>query len=162
MSRAGEVQTSKIIRWFNFNAVGAIGIFVQLGVLSILTSGMHVNYLAATALSVQAAILHNFFWHERFTWRDRTRSNGRSILTRLLKFDLTTGVFSIAGNLALMRLFVGALGLNYFIANLLTIATCSIVNFLVSDRIVFRAGDGGLLIATTLASDRRIENPGHS
>ena len=138
MSRMGEVQGGPMLRWFKFNAVGAIGIFVQLGVLSILMSGMQVNYLAATALSVEAAILHNFVWHERFTWRDRTRVDDGWMLTRLLKFNLTTGVFSIVGNLALMRLFVGALGLNYFIANLLTIATCSIVNFVVSDRFVFR------------------------
>jgi dolichol-phosphate mannosyltransferase len=162
VSRAGEVQTSKIIRWFNFNAVGAIGIFVQLGVLSILTSGMHVNYLAATALSVEFAVLHNFFWHERFTWRDRTRSNGCRILTRLLKFSLTTGVFSIAGNLALMRLFVGALGINYFIANLLTIATCSVVNFMVSDQIVFRRGDDQSLIVAAVSSDQQIGNRGLS
>jgi putative flippase GtrA len=162
VSRAGQGQTSKIIRWFNFNAVGAIGIFVQLGVLSILTSGMHVNYLAATALSVELAVLHNFFWHERFTWRDRTRSNGREILTRLLKFNLTTGVFSIAGNLALMRLFVGALGLNYLTANLLTIATCSVVNFMVSDQIVFRRGDDQSLIIASVGSDQQIGNRGLS
>jgi putative flippase GtrA len=41
----------------------------------------------------------------------------------------------------LMRLFVGALGLKYFLANLLTIVTCSIVNFVVSDRIVFRGAN---------------------
>jgi putative flippase GtrA len=65
----------------------------------------------------------------------------RRRLARLLKFNFTTGVFSVAGNLALMRLFVGALGFNYFIANLLTIATCSIVNFVVSDRIVYRGAN---------------------
>ena len=138
MSRVGQVQTSKIIRWFNFNAVGAIGIVVQLGVLSILTSGMHVNYLAATALSVQAAILHNFFWHEKFTWKDRVNGGVERSFARLLRFNLTAGLLSIGGNLVLMRLFVGMLDLNYFVANLLTIAVCSLANFLVSDQVVFR------------------------
>jgi putative flippase GtrA len=36
-----------------------------------------------------------------------------------------------------MRVLVGQAHLNYFMANILTIATCSIVNFLVSDRFVF-------------------------
>jgi putative flippase GtrA len=32
---------------------------------------------------------------------------------------------------------VGAAGTNYFLANIVTIVTCSIVNFVVSDRFVF-------------------------
>jgi len=46
-------------------------------------------------------------------------------------------LFSAAGNLVLMRVFVGGIGMNYVVANLVTIATCSVVNFLVSDRVVF-------------------------
>jgi putative flippase GtrA len=37
-----------------------------------------------------------------------------------------------------MKVLVGSARLNYFVANILTIATCSIVNFLVSDRFVFK------------------------
>jgi putative flippase GtrA len=49
------------IRWVKFNAVGGIGILVQLGTLTLLRSGLGVNYLLATALAVEAAVLHNFF-----------------------------------------------------------------------------------------------------
>ena len=28
----------------------------------------------ATALAVEAALLHNFVWHQQVTWRDRTRA----------------------------------------------------------------------------------------
>jgi putative flippase GtrA len=80
------------------------------------------------------AVIHNYAWHERFTWRDRETE---SSLLRFAKFNLTTGVFSIGGNLLLMRVLVGALEMNYVIANLVTIATCSVVNFVVSDRVVF-------------------------
>jgi putative flippase GtrA len=128
-----------MLHWFKFNAVGALGILVQLGTLSFLAAEMHVNYLPATAVSVEAAILHNFLWHERFTWKDRTQIDSRGSLARLLKFNLTTGVISIAGNVLLMRVFAGGIGLHYFVANLLTIASCSITNFFISDRIVFRS-----------------------
>jgi len=128
-----------MLHCFKFNAVGAIGILVQLGTLSFLAAGMHFNYLAATAVSVEAAILHNFLWHERFTWKDRAQIDSYGSLARLLKFNLTTGVISMAGNVLLMRVFVGWIGLHYFIANLLTIASCYITNFFVSDRIVFRS-----------------------
>ena len=122
------------VRWMKFNAVGAGGIVVQLLALAVLKSGLQLDYLFATALAVEAAILHNYLWHERFTWRDRTCASSWS---RLAKFNLTTGLFSILGNVVLMRVLVGGAQLNYFVANILTIATCSIVNFVVSDRFVF-------------------------
>ena len=62
---------SGLVRWLKFNAVGAIGIAVQLAVLTLLKSGLGLNYLLATALAVEVTVLHNFFWHERFTWGDR-------------------------------------------------------------------------------------------
>ena len=122
------------VRWLKFNAVGAVGIGVQLAALAALRSGLGVGYLAATAVAVETAVIHNYLWHERFTWADRETG---SSLVRFLKFNLTTGVFSIGGNLLLMRVLVGELGMNYLVANLVTIATCSIVNFVVSDRVVF-------------------------
>ena len=121
-------------RWLKFNAVGGIGIVVQLAVLTALKTGLHLNYLWATALAVEAAVVHNFLWHQRFTWFDRTAGRG---FARFLKFNLTTGVFSVLGNLALMNWFVGVMHLNYLTANLITIAACSLVNFLVSNRFVF-------------------------
>jgi putative flippase GtrA len=122
------------VRWLKFNAVGAGGIVIQLAALAVLKSGLQLDYLLATALSVEAAVIHNYLWHERFTWADRT---GGSSWARFAKFNLTTGLFSILGNVLVMRALVGGAHLNYFVANILTIATCSIVNFLVSDRFVF-------------------------
>jgi len=122
------------VRWLKFNAVGAIGIVVQLVVLTVLKSGLQMNYLLATALGVEAAVIHNYVWHERFTWADRAGGNSWA---RFAKFNCTTGLFSIFGNLLMMRVLVGGAHVNYFVANVLTIATCSIMNFLVSDRFVF-------------------------
>lgn len=130
MSRAKE----NWIRWWKFNAVGAMGIVVQLVTLTLLKSGFHLNYLAATVLAVEAAVVHNFFWHEGYTWSDREAS---SRAVRLAKFNLSTGLFSILGNVLAMKVFVDGLAVNYFVANLLSIAVCSILNFLVADRVVF-------------------------
>jgi putative flippase GtrA len=126
--------TTRLVRWLKFNAVGAIGVVVQLAVLTILKSGLGANYLVATAVAVETAVLHNFFWHERFTWADR---KSRARVKRLTKFNLTNGAISIFGNLAFMKMFVGGLGMNYFLANLLSIAICSLMNFLISDAFVF-------------------------
>jgi putative flippase GtrA len=60
------------VRWCKFNFVGGIGIGVQFAALFLLNSALHLNYLAATAIAVEAAVIHNFVWHEQFTWADRT------------------------------------------------------------------------------------------
>jgi putative flippase GtrA len=125
------------IRWIKFNLVGAIGIVVQIAALWCLTAfGM--GYMVATALAVEAAVLNNFVWHERFTWRDRAGGRSREAAIRLLRFNLSNGAVSIGGNLVLMGLLVGEAHLRPLVANLISIAACSLVNFVVSDRWVFR------------------------
>jgi len=125
-------------RWLKFNLVGAIGIVVQLAVLGILNGVLGLDYLPATALAVEAAVLHNFLWHERFTWADRASVTRRQALGRLVRFNLTTGAVSILGNLLLMRLLVGQAHLPALPASLASIAACSLANFLASEYIVFR------------------------
>ena len=126
------------LRWMKFNLVGATGILVQLGVLATLKSIAGLDYLAATALAVEAALLQNFIWHQRWTWSDRPNGNGwRSAAGRLLRFNFTTGGVSIVSNLLVMRLLVGGLGLPYLPANLIAIAVTSVANFLLADRLVF-------------------------
>jgi putative flippase GtrA len=128
------------LRWWRFNLVGAIGIVVQLAALFLLKSIFHFNYLAATAVAVEAAVVHNFVWHEQFTWADRIQPAWCTSLPRLARFNLTTGGVSVIGNLALMKVMVGLGHMNYFAGNAMAIALCSVVNFLMSDGWVFERG----------------------
>jgi putative flippase GtrA len=125
-------------RWIKFNLVGGIGISVQLAALWILTRVFLCNYMVATALAVETAVLHNFLWHQRFTWADRMRSHWRCSSIRLLQFNLTNGLVSILGNLILMRMLVSGLHVRILIASVLSIACCSTANFLLSEMYVFR------------------------
>jgi putative flippase GtrA len=125
-------------RWLKFNLVGGVGIVVQLAALYLLVGLVGMHYLPATLLAVEAAILHNFYWHERWTWADRTRHNPGAVARRLIAFNITTGMTSLLGNLLFMFLLVDQLGLHYLLANLLAIAACSLFNFLVSDWFIFR------------------------
>jgi putative flippase GtrA len=145
-SKPSEVRQA-LLRWVKFNFVGGIGIGVQLAALAFFRSALRLDYLLATALAVEAAVLHNFFWHERFTWADRPAARPVQSLVRLAKFNLSNGGVSIVGNLLLMRLLVGELRLNYVLANLVAVAVCSLVNFLLSDRFVFQPkADAGALV----------------
>ena len=121
-------------RWVKFNAVGATGVLVQMMTLVLLlrVSGMH--YLAATALAVEASVLNNFVWHRKWTWADRPQSK---VAVTLVRFNLTSGATSMAANLLLMWLLVCAARLEPVYANLITIMICSIINFMLNDRLVF-------------------------
>ena len=137
LEAAEERWRRTVFRWLKFNAVGALGIAVQLAVLLALKSALHLTYLLATALAVEAAVVHNFLWHERYTWADRVQPSWRKSLPRLLRFNLTNGGVSMVGNLALMKLMVDVSHLNYLVANGVAIALCSLANFLVSEEWVF-------------------------
>ena len=140
-SRVSTLQgpSSRVLRrWATFNLVGIMGVGVQIVTLVMLQSWSQMDYLPATALAVEAAILHNFVWHERWTWVDRTVSHDSSRLARLLRFNLTIGVLSIGENLLFMELLVGRFEIHYLVANLIAIASCSVLNFVASDRLVFR------------------------
>jgi putative flippase GtrA len=114
-----------------FNAVGAAGAGVQLGVLqALLWFGVH--YLAATALAVEAAVLHNYCWHVRWTWRERRGS--------LWRFHAANGMVSLASNLAWMRVLAGWLEAPPLAAGLAAIALSSVATFLLSETWVFRRG----------------------
>ena len=131
------IAPSTLVRWCKFNVVGGMGILVQFAALFLLKSVLHFNYLGATAIAVEAAVVHNFVWHEQFTWADRVQPSWSHSLTRLLRFNLTNGAVSILGNLALMRVMVGQGHMNYLLADAIAITLCSLANFLVSETWVF-------------------------
>jgi putative flippase GtrA len=61
--------------WFKFDLVGGIRIAVHLLILAVLKTGLGVDYRVATGLAVQGAVVHNFLWHERFTWPERSSAD---------------------------------------------------------------------------------------
>jgi len=126
-------------RWLKFNFVGAMGICVQMIAVYLLGTILDANSLAATALAVEAAVLHNFLWHEHLTWSDRKATTRKRLFMRLATFNATTGAVSIGGNLAIVWLLMSQAHMALVAANLCAVAACSIVNFVVNDRIVFRA-----------------------
>lgn len=148
---------STLARWGKFNLVGAIGIGVQFAVLFLLKGILHADVLIATAIAVEAAVLHNFVWHERFTWVDRIvrssneidsvrneRVSNRALVSpgffrRLWRFHLANGLVSIVGNVALMKFLLDIGHMNYLAANAIAIAMCAVANFLLSDQWVFES-----------------------
>jgi putative flippase GtrA len=123
--------TRVVRRWLKFNAVGLMGVVVQLAVLQGLVK-MGLHYLAATAVAVEIAVLHNYAWHTRWTWKERGPANGA-----LWRFHVGNGLLSLVANLVLMKVFAGWLGMPIVASNLAAIALVSFLNFFVGDRWVF-------------------------
>ena len=115
-----------------FAGVGAIGLATQLAVLAVLTRG-GVPVPAATAAAVSAAVLHNFLWHRRLTWRDRPAV---PLLPQLMRFSGLNGLVSLAGNVAVTST-LAASGVPLVVANLAAVTLCAVANFLLADRLVF-------------------------
>ena len=139
-----------LIRWLAFNGIGLLGLALQLTIVATLTRLADVHYLAATALAVEAALLHNFLWHQRWTWRDRPSRSSRATAGRLARFHLLNGSVSLAGNLALVRILTGHLGVDPIAANVMAVTACSLINFFGSHLLVFAVARPGVSRAAAL------------
>jgi putative flippase GtrA len=137
--------TGVLRRWMVFNAVGALGVGIQLVVLAWLVHGAGVHFLVATLVAVEAAILHNFAWHQRWTWKDRGAPSRLAALSRLAKFNLLNGGISLVGNAVVMGLLTGGAGVEPVTANLAAIVLCSLANFVASETLVFKTA--GIAVA---------------
>jgi putative flippase GtrA len=119
-------------RLARFNIVGALGFAIQLGVLTALErAGWPV--ILATLVAVETAVLHNFIWHERWTWAD---AGAGSRAGRLTRFHVTNGIISLTGN-SLITTALAAAGVSVAIANITAVLTCALVNYLTAHVFVF-------------------------
>ena len=122
--------------WLRFNAVGLFGAAVQLVALTVFRTGLGWQR-AATVTAVECAVLHNFVWHERWTWAHR-KLEMAGVLGRLFRFNISNGLISIVGNLVVMELLNVRLHLHYILSNVVAIGACALLNFLASDKLVFK------------------------
>lgn len=119
-------------RFLRFNVVGVLGVVVQLAALTIFNRATPAHYLLTSSLAVEVAVLHNFVWHLHYTWPETP-----SRLAVLVRFHLSSGLVSLAGNITLMRLFVHRFHIPIILANALAIACCGAANFLLAHYWVF-------------------------
>lgn len=125
-----------LLRYWKFNVVGAMGMVVQLAALAGINRCAPGHYLCATAAAIELAVLHNFVWHQHYTWRDRRDGSAAG---QLVRFHLSNGLVSLAGNLALMRVLVQGAHLPVVAANLIAILCCSVANFCLGNGWAFAA-----------------------
>jgi putative flippase GtrA len=119
-----------------FVTVAALGFVVQAAALWALTVWTPLPLTAATTIAVLAAVVHNFCWHDRWTWSDRARS--APAVLRLLRFAAATGIASLAGTVTLTTLYTVALGIHVLVGNLLAVWSVGLVNYVLLDRLIYQ------------------------
>lgn len=126
MLRKGE-----LIRFIKFCIVGAIGIGVNEGVLTLVTLFTDWSKYIAVVPGIEVSIISNFLLNDFFTFSDRRA--GKSFIGRLLKYNLLSGSGALL-NIGIYSLITGVLGLNSLperlTAELIAIFVAYIWNFL--------------------------------
>jgi len=126
------------VRTARFLAIGWLGFVVQIAAIGALTALAHWPWLPATCVAVEASIVHNYLWHERWTWGDRAcASVPAPRVVRFAKYNAATGLVAIVGNVGLTALYLSLLTVPAVVANALSVVTLTIVNVVVADRWIF-------------------------
>jgi putative flippase GtrA len=125
------------MRFGRFNLVGLLGAALQLLLTCVLTKILHAPVVAATAAAVEIVVLHNFIWHERFTWPDRRVTGFSPTAIRLWRFHAGNGLVSMVGNTVLMYWLAERLKVPVVLSAIAAMAICSLANFLIANHWVY-------------------------
>ena len=126
-------MTSRVAR---HATVASLGFVVQMLMAAALLL-LGISPVLATLLAIEAAIVHNHAWHRCWAWRDRAAAK-KWPLTLAQAHAGAGGTSLVAGALT-----VGLLSgrVTPLVAQLIAVALCASVNFWLTDRWIFRAGD---------------------
>jgi dolichol-phosphate mannosyltransferase len=122
-------QTGEVMRFLKFSAVGGSGVFVNMGVLTLLTSA-GLGYLQGGLIAVETAIVTNFLLNEFWSFSDFSKKRPGFVrrMIRFLKFNL----FSAGGaviNLAILWALTEFAGLHYLLSNLFGVGAATLWNY---------------------------------
>ena len=130
-----SVPVSAARRSLRYLAVATLGAALQTAVVLAATAA-GCSPVAATVVGIEAAILHNFAWHDRWTWGDRHRSEPRAV--RLVRYNAAMAGSSLAIGAATTWMVVAGLGWGVLPANALAVGVAALVNYVASDRVLFK------------------------
>jgi putative flippase GtrA len=132
-------------RVLKFFIAGLFGFSVQVGVLAgLIAVGLH--YIAATVVAVELAIVVNFVWHQRWTFRDRARG-AAGVWHRLVRYNALTATTSLLGSVVITAGLVEGFALPPIVANIISVMALGAINFIGADQLVFRAGAAVMMLA---------------
>ena len=129
-------------KFLRFGLVGFSGVFVNMGVLYVLSDILHLEVNGSLIVAAELAIISNFLWNDLWTFGDisKQQPRKRQRLKRLLKFN-TICLMGLILNLLLFNLMFNVFGINKYLANLIAIATVTLWNFWLNMKLSWRVTD---------------------
>ena len=121
--------------------MGGSGVLVDMAVLGLLATVLGWNLSVAKVLAAEIAIINNYAWNNRWTFRNRSSCGWRGWLAGLGRFNLIC-VAGIGWSVLLLNGGVYGLGLNVYLANGIAIVLVSVWNFWMSERFGWKRGGG--------------------
>jgi dolichol-phosphate mannosyltransferase len=115
------------LRFIKFNIVGLTGVFVNEGILMLLTS-LGLYYIHSSIVAIEVSIISNFLLNDLWTFKDRRSGH---ILKRMVKFNILMLV-GLVINLLVLYALTDLASLHYTISNLFGIGIASIARYLMS------------------------------
>jgi putative flippase GtrA len=118
-------------RFIKFGTVGALGLVVNLSflwffqevaVVSIQSPMLRLNLSLGCAIVLST--IHNFAWNRAWTWADRQKGLGKSLVLQLVQYFLACG-FSIAIQVALTAMLAPFV---HLAANIVAVVFASAIN----------------------------------
>ena len=133
-----------LIRYLKFIGTSIVGTSVDMLVLWILSSfaftkGYWGEYIVSPVLAFQSAVLVNFTIFYFYVWKDRLASerNCRYFLKKYLTYNLSCSTVFLF-RLGVILLIESFTGLDVVFCSLLAMCFSGIINFLLTNNLVFR------------------------
>jgi len=126
-------------KFLRFGIVGFSGVFVNMGVLYVLSDILNLEVNCSLIVAAELAIISNFLWNDLWTFGDisKLQPRKRQRLKRLLKFN-TICLMGLILNLLLFNLLFNVFGMNKYLANLIAIAAVTLWNFWINMKLSWR------------------------
>jgi dolichol-phosphate mannosyltransferase len=126
------VKEFELSRFLKFCLVGASGYLVNMFFLWLFYGKLRMFLLLSSFLAIQIAILNNFLWNDKWTWREKREPGAKPFFKRLAKFAMASDFVSAPVNLLGVWIFLNLLEWHYLFSNFLAISLGVILNFLIN------------------------------
>ncbi len=131
-------------RFLRFIAVGLSGLVVDMSLLYLFSDAytLALPITLSKILAGESAIINNFLWNDRWTFADlaRTQTSNRQKFRRFLKFNLICSI-GLTLNLAILHLIYNFVIHDRYIANLISIASVTCLNYWLNLKLSWRITD---------------------
>ncbi len=118
-----KAYTTKYDTFLKFCAVGLTGVLVNTGILYFLTEFAHVFYLLSAVIAIQVSIFSNYTLNRYWTWKTKKKH----FFKQYIQFN-SISLLALLVNITILYLGTES-GLHYLFANLIGIATGTLINF---------------------------------